>query len=187
VRIPIGTLCWTAQAQGISGGVCPADLFKVPRRRPKPWITGVSEGLARSWLEPNRGPGVADESGEVTGSCDATVPHPNPFPLGSRVYETERSGRCGCLRPIQPSDGDRGFALPRTVFPLREGLANETLFGSIPPRTARYLLLGEPTPAAKPARASCPTTSKPTRELDRQDVHVRWSLMADDQALTCVD
>ncbi|APD47194.1 hypothetical protein KQ302_11140 [Synechococcus sp. CS-602] len=171
----------TAQHKGISGGVA-LRIFKVPKEETKTLDELVSEGLAvLAGADPL--PGVADESGSDR-ICDATVPHLEPRSRWLAVYELSGAAAVAVSgHPALQMEIEACRCLDR--FPLREA-ANETCW-FYPTENGRYLCWEnqrqlQSLPGFLPDQ---PVEAKPV-SYDRQDVHVLWSLMADDQALTCV-
>jgi len=121
---------------------------------------------------------------EVTGICDATVPHLEPRSRWLAVYELSGAAAVAVSgHPALQMEIEACRCLDR--FPLREA-ANETCW-FYPTENGRYLCWEnqrqlQSLPGFLPDQ---PVEAKPV-SYDRQDVHVLWSLMADDQALTCV-
>jgi hypothetical protein len=182
-----------AQRHGVGNGVA-LRMFRVPAEADQPLddlvITGQATVSGADPYEPLRSDpcqqGTTDHaaSGARRLICDALVPHLEPRSLWLGAYElsgSELEGRTG-----HPGDG---LAIESIrcldMFSLRDA-DNETCW-FYPTDNGDYLCWEnrrtlELSPGY-PAN-SCLQAEKITYE--RSDLRLLWSLMADDQALTCV-
>jgi hypothetical protein len=185
----------SAQRQGIRSGVA-LRIFRVPSGWQGDLEDLVGGGRAHAeGTDPYLGSGGA-RSERI---CDAVVPHLEPRSLWLGVYELAGSPVPTPGEPPAPEDAPTessawhhpGLRMAITSsrcldrFPLREA-ENETCW-FYPTDNGTYLCWEnqrrlETLPGFLPDH---PMTVEPTAYA-RGNVHVLWSLMADDQALTCV-
>jgi len=184
-----------AQRLGIRSGVA-LRIFRVPSA----W-QGELEDLVGGGQAHGEGadPFLEEEGEKSARICDAVVPHLEPRSLWLGVYELAGSPDPSPGEPL--SSEDPGTDRPATHhpgtrmemvssrcldrFPLREA-ENETCW-FYPTDNGTYLCWEnqrrlETLPGFLPDH---PLQDDPPAYA-RGDVHVLWSLMADDQALTCV-
>lgn len=179
--LPSGDCEWRdlldAQRQGLRSGT-QLRLFRIPEASPESLPDLVELGAAKPSGEQ---PFPVDRPAQMI--CDALVPVIDPRSLWLGVYQV------GGTPSAEPSP--RGLPLQLTSiqcldrYPLLDA-ANETCW-FYPTDNGRYLAWEnrrtiETTPGFLPDR-------QPQQEpmpYEHGDVHVLWSLMADDLALTCV-
>ena len=191
--LPADGASWTdllhAQALGLRSGIT-LRIFSVPSDQDASLETLIGQGSADirglNPLGPNHGRTL----------CDALVPHIDPRVLGLGVYalsdcpvdaaSNQASDEPGVEPPIHPSSG-----LPiRSIrcldrFALRDA-ENETCW-FYPTDSGRYLSW-ENRRRLRTEPGFLPEIPRQEGSSDyrRDDIHVLWSLMADDRALTCV-
>jgi hypothetical protein len=171
-----------AQRRGVGSGVA-LRMYRVP-----PGWPSLDELVTCGLVDAGGGdpfpelPGRSAETGAAAAAgassarsliCDAVVPHLEPKSLWLGVYEL--NGTPPALDSIRSLDR----------FPLREA-ENETCW-FYPTDNGTYLCWEnrrhlELLPGFLPER----TSQEEPIAYDRADVHLLWSLMADDEALTCV-
>jgi hypothetical protein len=165
--LPIGPTDWHAlcqvQHQGITGGTA-LRLYRVPAERPIPLAPLPLDG--RIPAERSGDPGACSLI------CDAVIPHLDVKSLWLGVYARAENEGEGAWREL-----DR--------FPLREA-ENETCW-FYPTEDGRYLSWEcQRSLDLAPGRLVEGASISSPANYERSEVHVLWSLMADDEALTCV-
>lgn len=182
-----------AQRQGIGSGVA-LRMFRIPSGSEAELEDLVTRGLAHAFganpfqdqlLDPcAEGATQGSSPQESHLICDAVVPHLEPRTLWLGVYELRGSlVATDSGHPARQMEISSSRCLDH--FPLRDA-ENETCW-FYPTENGRYLCwenqrLLQTLPGFLPDQ---PLQEEPW-SYDRRDVHVLWSLMADDQALTCV-
>lgn len=155
-----------AQRRGIVGGTA-LRLYRVPPDR----VIELEELPLDGKL-----PGAGDRQSAGTQIiCDAIIPHFDVKSLWLGVY--------ACVEG-EPADSAAPFRLVDR-FALREA-ENETCW-FYPTETGHYLAWESE--RALELMPGTPVEAEPVStatDYQRSDVHVLWSLMADDEALTCV-
>jgi hypothetical protein len=131
------------------------------------------------------GQGVSHAKGK-TGRllCDSFIPYVEPKLLWLAVYKVEgRSIDINAAYPSRSLDIDRVECLDQ--FPLREA-SNETCW-FYPTEDGRYLSWEKRSRIIlQPGFLPDIVAQDEAHDYQRSEVHLLWSLMADDQSLTCV-
>lgn len=183
-----------AQRLGVGSGMA-LRMFRMATPPERSLDELVSSGQANvsgaDPLEPLRGDPCQDDlaSSTETGSvrrliCDALVPHLEPRSLWLGAYELSGPEQQG--RTNQPADR-LAITTIRCLdqFSLREA-DNETCW-FYPTENGDYLCWeNRRTLELAPGYPADPCVQEERIPYERSDLRLLWSLMADDQALTCV-
>jgi hypothetical protein len=168
--LPEGRTDWgtlqRVQRLGLSGGTA-LRLYRLP-----PELPLALEQLPLDGVIPAA---KSSASGACALICDAVIPHLDVKSLWLGVYGRTEGEAAGVSARWQELDR----------FPLREAVNDTCWFD--PTEDGRYLSWEcQRTLELAPGRLVEATQVCGPADYERSDVHVLWSLMADDEALTCV-